>query len=159
MVEQASLLRVLLTRDVAGDEAALEVAKEVIASGDSSPGPVVLQIASGLFKTASASKTVEDFDRVAEAASLADQLVKGELQAQAKYLFGAASLYGAQTRIVNGYEAKDCEAVKRGKDQLVDAQINLPAGGAFAPEAVPQLMATVMQLDQYADQVIPVICK
>lgn len=166
-VEQAGVLRLLLTRDVSGDDAAWDVAKQVVASGDTaSAAPVVLtianarfQAASGRFRQDSAINSIPEFDVAIASAAYADSVSKGETKAQAKFLFGAANLYGAQSRIMGGATTSNCDMVKKGKDMLIESQINLPAGGSFAPEQVPQLMASVMQLDAYADQVIPVICK
>ena len=43
---------------------------------------------------------------------------------------------------------------------LVEAQIMLPKGGSFAPDAMRQLMGIVMQLDPGADQLIKALnCK
>ncbi len=84
---------------------------------------------------------------------------KGEQKAQAKFIYGAANLFGGQLQLQEAAQARDCEKVKKIKEMLLEAQINLPAGGAFAPQQVPQLMGAVMQADQYTDQVIPVICK
>ncbi len=158
-VEDANVLRVLLTRDVSGDEAALTAARAVVAGGDSTVGQVVLVVAKSLFDKAVASKSLTDFDFAIPSLAYADTLAKGETKAQAKFLFGAANLYAAQFRMQAAYEQKNCAMVKQAKDQLVEAQINLPAGGAFAPEQVPKMMGNVMQLDASADQIIGQICK
>src|SRR5690606_35398287 len=102
-VEQAGVLRLLLTRDVSGDDAAWDVAKQVVASGDTaSAAPAVLtiadarfQAASSRFKADSAINSIPAFDIAIASAAYADSLSKGEAKAQAKFLFGAANLYGA----------------------------------------------------------------
>ncbi len=158
-VEQGALLNVLLTLDVNGGAAAMAMAREMVSKGDSSVGPVVLQIAKTAFDSATSAKSQEGYDRAIPMLAYADSLSKGETKAQAKFLFGYANLLSAQGRITAAAESRSCNEAKRGKDQLIEAQINLPAGGAFAPEQVPQLMGNVMQLDQYADQVVKAICK
>jgi tetratricopeptide (TPR) repeat protein len=158
-VEQGKLLRVLLTRDVNGDAAAWTAAQEVLASGDSSVAPLVLQIAKARFDSAAVAKSGTIFEESIPMLALADSVNKGDAKTQAKFLFGYANMAAAQYLIPPAYEARDCAAVRKGKDRLVEAQINLPAGGQFAPEQVPQLMGTVMQLDQFADQAIAAICK
>ena len=55
-------------------------------------------------------------------------------------------------------DAKDCAGAKEAKDMFVEAQIMLPKGGAFAPDAMRQLMGNVMRLDPVADQVIAAFC-
>jgi hypothetical protein len=119
----------------------------------------VLQVAKSAFDSAAVSKTQEGYDRVIPILAYADSVVKGESKAQAKYMYGFANLLAAQTRITAAAESRNCAEAKKSKDQLIEAQISLPAGGAFAPEQVPQAMGQVMQLDQYADQVIAAICK
>ena len=158
-VEDASVLRVLLTRDISGDEAALAAARAVVAKGDSTVGQVVLVVAKSLLDKAVASKSLADFDVAIPSLAYADSLAKGETKAQAKFLFGAANLYGAQFRLQAAYDQKNCEMAKKAKNELVEAQINLPAGGAFAPEQVPTMMGNVMKVDAGADQVIAQICK
>ncbi len=158
-VEQGGLLNVLLTLDVRGPDAAMTMARGVVAKGDSSVGPVVLQIAKTVFDSATSAKSQEGYDRAIPMLAYADSLAKGEVKEQAKFLYGYANLLSAQGRITASAESRNCEEAKTGKNQLIEAQINLPAGGRFAPEQVPQLMGNVMQLDQYADQVIAAICK
>ncbi len=158
-VEDASVLRVLLTRDVSGDEAALAAARAVVAKGDSTVAQVVLVVAKSLFDKAAADKSLAGFDVATPALAYADSLAKGETKAQAKFFFGASNLYGAQYRLAAAYEQKSCAMAKQAKNELIEAQINLPAGGGFAPDQVPKLMGNVMQADAAADQVIAQLCK
>ncbi len=158
-VEQGALLNVLLTLDVSGADAAMTLAREAVSKGDSTVGLVVLQIAKTVFDSATASKSQEGYDRAIPMLAYADSLTKGETKEQAKFLYGYANLLSAQGRITASAESRNCEEAKKGKNQLIEAQISLPAGGRFAPQQVPQLMANVMQLDQYADQVIAAVCK
>ncbi len=162
-VEQAGVIRVLLTRDLSGDVAAWDAARSLVAKGDSSVAPLVLQIAKARMDSAvvkaGVSKDPAEFDLVIPALAYADSLASGETKAQAKFFFGAANLYAGQYSVIAAAERKDCSLAKRAKNMLVEAQINLPAGGAFAPDQVPKLMAGVMQFDQNADQIIAAYCK
>lgn len=158
-VEDAGLLRVALTRDLGDEEGAIRLAVDAIKGGDVSPAPQLLAIGNARYQKANASKVPEDFDAAIAVIDLADEYNKGELKVQAKFLKGAASVFAAQYRITGGAEQRNCEMVRKGKEQLVDAQINLPAGGQFQPQAVPQLMGLAAQLDGYADQAIKAICR
>jgi hypothetical protein len=158
-VEDAGLLRVTLMKDLGDNEGALAAAKEAIARGDSSPAVVVLALGNQLYQAATQSKVPADFDKAIEVLTFAERVNKGEQKVQAKFLYGASHLFAAQYRLTAAAESRDCEAAKKGKDSLVEAQINLPAGGAFAPQAVPQYMGLATQLDQYADNVIKAICR
>ncbi len=158
-VEQANLLRVVLTRDVAGDAEALTVAKDVIAKGDSSVGTIVLNIGNALYQKAVTSRSLDDYDVAIGTLAYADSVAKGDDRARAKFLFGVSNLYAAQIRIQAAADQRQCPAARKAKDELVEAQINLPIGGRFNPEQVPQLMNQVMTVDQYTDQVIAAICR
>jgi alkylation response protein AidB-like acyl-CoA dehydrogenase len=78
---------------------------------------------------------------------------------QAKFLYGAANTLAARTLVQQAAAARDCAGARKSKDYLVEAQINLPAGGSFAPQQAQQLIPLAMQLDGFADQVIAAVCK
>jgi hypothetical protein len=78
---------------------------------------------------------------------------------QAKFLFGAANALAARALVQEAAAKRDCAMARQSKDFLVEAQINLPAGGSFAPQQAQQYIALAMQLDGFADQVIAAVCK
>jgi tetratricopeptide (TPR) repeat protein len=158
-VEDAGLLRVTLMKDLGDNDGALATARELIAKGDSSPAIVVLSLGNALYQAASQSKQATDFDKAIQVLTFAEQVNKGEQKVQAKFLYGASHLFAAQYRLVAAQESKDCVEIKKGQESLVEAQINLPAGGAFAPEAVPQYMGVAAQLDGFASQLAAAYCK
>lgn len=158
-VEDAGLLRVTLMKDLGDNDGALATARDLIAKGDSSPAIVVLSLGNTLYQAASQSKVPTDFDKAIEVLAFAEQVNKGEQKVQAKFLFGASHLYAAQYRLVAAQESKNCAEIKKGQESLVEAQINLPAGGAFAPEAVPQYMGVAAQLDGFATSLAAAYCK
>ncbi len=157
-IEDAGLLRVTLMKDLGDNDGALATARELIAKGDSSPAIVVLSIGNTLFQAASADSTI-GFAKSIEVLKYADEVNKGEQRVQAKFLFGAANALAARALVQEAAAKRDCAMARQSKDYLVEAQINLPAGGSFAPQQAQQYIALAMQLDGFADQVIAAVCK
>ncbi len=75
------------------------------------------------------------------------------------FLKGALSLQLAVAALQEAQPAKSCELSRESKDYFVEAEINIPKGGAqFGPQ-IQQLMATVQQYSAYPDQFIKAYCK
>ncbi|MBL0941068.1 MAG: hypothetical protein IBJ03_19475 [Gemmatimonadaceae bacterium] len=158
-VENATLLRLLTLKDLGRD--ILPAIKEAIAAGDTSTllRQQLLGSAQEAYRKASASKTEDDFKAAVDLLKYADSVVPGEMKVQAQFLLGATYVgYGYQ-KITAAGQARDCAAAKAAKDMFVEAQILLPRGGSFSPDAMRALMGQVMQLDPHADGVIKAICK
>jgi hypothetical protein len=64
-----------------------------------------------------------------------------------------------QLKLAEAQANKACAPAKEAKDMFVEAQIMLPKGGSFAPDAMRAAMTGVMQLDPAADQMIKAFCK
>ncbi|HYW49896.1 MAG TPA: hypothetical protein VE861_04775, partial [Gemmatimonadaceae bacterium] len=58
-----------------------------------------------------------------------------------------------------GAETKNCALVKQAGEQFAVAQINVPAGGRFAPQVAGQLMQALGQLLPAAAQTEKAVCK
>jgi predicted Zn-dependent protease len=157
-VEDAGLLRATLYNDLGDIDGALNAIRESMAKGDSSSAIVALSIGNSLYQKAAADSTV-GFDKAIEVLKFADEVNKGEQRVQAKFLYGASNALAARALVQQAAASRDCDAAKKAKDYLVEAQINLPAGGSFAPQQAQQLIAIAMQLDGFADQVIAAYCK
>jgi tetratricopeptide (TPR) repeat protein len=82
-----------------------------------------------------------------------------ERKQQAKFLIGAVSLRRGQALLRAGGEARNCAMVKQASEQLAIAQVNVPAGGRFAPQAAGQLMQALGQLLPAAAQTEKAVCK
>lgn len=157
-VEDAGLLRATILRDMGDNDGAIAAVKQSIAQGDSSSAVVALAVGNALYQAAAADSTV-GFDKAIEVLKFADEVNKGEQRVQAKFLYGAANTLAARALVQRAAAARDCAGGRKAKDYLVEAQINLPAGGSFAPQQAQQLIALAMQLDGFADQVIAAVCK
>jgi tetratricopeptide (TPR) repeat protein len=82
-----------------------------------------------------------------------------ERRQQAKFLIGAVSVKHGQALLKAGADTRNCPLVKQAKEQFVVAQVNVPAGGRFAPQAAGQLMQALAQLIPAAEQTEKAVCK
>ena len=82
-----------------------------------------------------------------------------ERRQQAKFLLGAVSLKRGQALLKAGAETRNCALVKQAGEQLAVAQVNVPAGGRFAPQVAGQLMTALGQLLPAAAQTEKAVCK
>jgi tetratricopeptide (TPR) repeat protein len=160
-VENAQTLRVTLLKDLGKADEVIPAIKAAIAAGDTTTNlrVLALQSANEAYKKAAASKTPEDFTAAIDLLKYADTVVPNSLKAQSQFLLGATYVAFGQAKLQVAQTGKQCAPAKEAKDLFVEAQILLPKGGSFSPDAMRQLMGAVMQLDPYADQLIKAICK
>ncbi|MBY0489177.1 MAG: hypothetical protein K2R93_05005 [Gemmatimonadaceae bacterium] len=160
-VDNATVLRITLLKDLKKDDEVIPAIKGAIAAGDTSSNLRVLlmQGANDLYKKAAASKDPVDFQNAIDMLKYADGVVSGQFKPQAQFLLGATYVQFGQTKLTAAQAGKTCQPAKEAKDMFVEAQILLPKGGSFAPDAMRQLMGAVMQMDGPADQMIKAFCK
>jgi tetratricopeptide (TPR) repeat protein len=160
-VENASTFRIQLLNDLGKTDEVVPAIKAAIAAGDSSSNLRILLLKAGqdAYKKASASKNFDDFKTAVDLLKYADTAVKGEQKAQAQFLLGATYVAFGQAKLVVSDQTKQCQDVKDAKDFFVEAQILLPKGGSFSPDAMRALMGQVMQLDPAADARVKAYCK
>lgn len=82
-----------------------------------------------------------------------------ERRQQAKFLLGAVSVRRGQALLRTGGETRNCQMVKQASEQFAIAQVNVPAGGRFAPQAAGQLMQALGLLMPAAAQTEKAVCK
>jgi tetratricopeptide (TPR) repeat protein len=160
-VENAQTLRITLLKDLGKGDEVLPAIKAAIAAGDTTTNLrlLALQAANDAYKKAAASKSTEDFTAAVDVLKYADSVAPNNLKAQSQFLLGATYVAFGQAKLTAAQQSKQCAPAKEAKDLFVEAQILLPRGGSFSPDAMRQLMGAVMQLDPYADQLIKAICK
>jgi tetratricopeptide (TPR) repeat protein/TolB-like protein len=126
------------------------------AAGDSGSlvGQAALLIGNNLYRaTNTGSKKVDDYMMAARILSYADTNLTAPLQkAQAQFLAGVAQLSIGQQQLAIARDTKSCSAVQVARNAFTDAQINLPKGGSFNPDATKQALGALQQLAPYADQ-------
>lgn len=160
-VENAQVLRVTLLKDLGRTAEAIPAIRAAIAAGDTSSllRQMVVQVGGEQQKAAQKSGVMEDFANATATLLFADSIATGVTKAQAQFLLGANYVLYGQAKLNAAQQQKSCPLAKEGKGYLVEAQIMLPKGGSFAPDAMRQLMGAVMQLDPGADRLIAQLCK
>lgn len=160
-VENGGFLRLALLKDLNRNDEVFPAARDLIAAGDTSTTLRQMVIAIGDDKRKSAAKnnSADEFAEAVKIIMYADSVAKGPLKQQTQFLLGATYVSYGQNKLIAAQSGKDCALAKAAKDMFVDAQIMLPKGGAFAPDAMRQLMGFVMQMDPQADGLIKQFCK
>ncbi len=160
-VDNSAILRLGMLKDLNRNEEILPAARELIAAGDTST--YIRQMIVGIGKTqgdiAQKSKNPDDFQVAIKTLLFADSVSKGAVKQQAGFLLGSNYVQLGAVKYQAAQTAKSCPIAKEAKNFAADAQIQLPKGGAFAPDAMRQLMGVAMQLDTGADQLIKAYCK
>ncbi len=156
-------------------DSALTALRDAKAAGEDGQavGMYALSIGNRLFKVgqdalnkAQQSKTSEDYAAAIAAnqlvvpwVSFADEAITvPENKNQAKFLLGVATFQISVAAVSDAPKTKSCDLAKLAADNIAVAQVNLPAGGRFAPDAVAQLMPIVPQIMTGADQMVKAYC-
>ncbi|MEK6611907.1 MAG: hypothetical protein AABZ29_03890 [Gemmatimonadota bacterium] len=113
------------------------------------------------------SKTTEDYlaaiaanQKVLPWVIFADStLTSGESKSQAKFLLAVASFQISVAAVTEAPKTKSCEMAKMAQEHIMTAQLNINAGGKFAPTIVAQLMPIIPQIMTGADQMGKQYCK
>lgn len=160
-VENGSFLRLTLLRELNRTAEIVPAVRELIAAGDTSSlvRQLVVGVGDELRKKAGQSNSEDDFKAAVQTLSYADSITAGQSKAQAQFLLGVTYVSYGQLKVQQAQQDKSCPAAKEGQNMLVEAQIMLPKGGSFAPDAMRQAMAGAMQLSNYADQLAKALCK
>lgn len=160
-IENAATIRLLLLRDMNRTDEIVPAIRAAIAAGDTSSDlrTVLIATADAQRKAASASKDFAQFETARQTLLYADSVTTGQAKVQARFMLGAHYATFAQPKLAQAQEQKSCPLAKEAKNYLVEAQILLPQGGSFAPDAMRQLMGFVMQVDPSADALVKSLCK
>ncbi len=108
-----------------------------------------------LYKAATASQKRDDFQLAMRFLSLAERLAPS---VQAKFLLGASALSVSQSAATDAAPVKSCELSRLADSSLTDAEINLVAGGAAAPDAAKQFLEYVGKLRPYVSDQLKSFC-
>ena len=175
---KAPSVRMLIARtfdELKMADSALAALRDAKAAGEDGQavGGYALSIGNRLFKVgqdalnkAQQTKTSEDYAAAIAANELvmpwvlfADStLTANENKNQAKFILGVAAFQISVAAVSDAPKTKSCELAKVAADNISIAQINLPAGGRFAPQAVAQLMPVVPQIMTGAESMVKAYC-
>ncbi len=139
------------------DSALVEVRASKAANEDKAmTGGMAVKLGDALRKTA---KTPEEWMNAYNVLAFADSIAPANVKPQSKFLLGLAAYQLAAPLIQDNQTKKSCEQAKKAAAFLLEAQINLPAGGAFAPDATKQLLGAVTQYSPASDSHVKAFCK
>ncbi|MHB1094941.1 MAG: tetratricopeptide repeat protein [Gemmatimonadaceae bacterium] len=176
---KAPSIRMLIARtfdELKQPDSAFVALHEAKAAGEDGQavGGYALNLGNKLFKLgqdalnkAQQTKTSEDYATAIAANMLvlpwvtfADStLTAAENKNQAKFILGVAAFQISVAAVSDAPKTKSCDLAKMAAEYIMIANINLPAGGRFAPDAVTQLMPVVPQIMTGADQMTKAYCK
>jgi tetratricopeptide (TPR) repeat protein len=134
--------------------AAIELASR---TGEDSTTVAQFALARGnsLFKAAGTSQKREDFQRALKFLTFAARIRPSP---EAKFLVGASALSIGQSAATEAAPGKSCELSKLADSSLTEAEINLVAGGAAAPDAAKQYLDYVAKLRPYVADELKTFC-
>jgi tetratricopeptide (TPR) repeat protein len=105
-------------------------------------------------------KSAAEYQKVIPYALFADSVAKDRsVKNNAKFLIGVSSYYVGSLSYKAATESKSCEGAKAVNAAALDAQINLPIGGATNAAVVQQLMPATAQLLQASEVAMKAFCK
>ncbi|HSJ65688.1 MAG TPA: tetratricopeptide repeat protein [Gemmatimonadaceae bacterium] len=113
----------------------------------------LLIIGNQSYRAGNDSKNREDFLRAVRILSVADtvaqeQSVKtamGQTYPQLKFVLGVSAFQVAASAAQENQEAKRCELAQMAQQHLLIAQLNIPVGGAIAPQQAGQILQSAQQ--------------
>ena len=177
---KAPNIRLLIARtyvEMQQYDSALTTLREAKASGEDGQSVGIYALSIGNTKLfapareamakAQQSKTSEDYAATIETnlkvlpwVLFADSaLTVPENKNQAKFILAVATFQISVAAVSDAPKTKSCELAKLAAEHVLTAQMNLPSGGRFAPDAVAQLMPVIPQIMTGADQMVKQYCK
>jgi tetratricopeptide (TPR) repeat protein len=124
-------------------------------------GQFAIVIGKKVFDKANAAnpKVLADFQKVIPYVEYADSLLTDRaMKNNAKFLLGVSHYFIASLMYPDVVASKNCDGAKTVNDAAVNAQLELPVGGATSPAVVQQLMPLTMQIAQASEQAAKVFC-
>ena len=123
-------------------------------------GTFSITIGNRLYKAAATSKAIADYEKAMPWLTFADSVTKdAQTKTNAKFLIGVSAFSIAQIAATEAPKTKSCELAQKASENLVTAQINLPAGGAINPQATQQLLTAIPQFLPAVDGQVKLYCK
>jgi predicted Zn-dependent protease len=152
-VERGEVLKAQILTDLNQPDSAAAALRRAAANGDSLAGPMAVAMGNQKYKAANQSKSAADFQAAISLLSFADSIAAApETKAQAQFLSGVSALNLAQIQLNDARTKKSCSTLKEAQTNLTNAQVQIPAGGKFAPDAAAAAMGGLQQLMPYSEQ-------
>ncbi len=119
-------------------------------------GQRLLILGNNAYKAGVASKSRADFERAVSILALGDSVASSE---QTKFLLGVSAFQVGDNLVRENQRARSCEDARRAQQMFAVAQINVPAGGKFSPEAAGQIMNALGQYAPAVESQIKSFCR
>jgi lipopolysaccharide biosynthesis regulator YciM len=116
----------------------------------------LLGIGNGAYRSAVASKNVDDFKKALALLQASDAISP---TANAKFLAAVSAFSIVQQYGATLPNTKSCSDAKTGQDMLVVVSTNMPGGGSVNPEAAKQILGSLAQYQTFFDGSAKRYCK
>ncbi len=104
-------------------------------------------------------KTIAGFQRVLPWVTWADSIsTDRNTKSNAKFLTGMSHFFIGQFMLTDAIPLKSCDGAKAANEMLVNAQLELPAGGAANGAVLQQLIPAAQSLGTSSEQAMKVFC-
>lgn len=146
-----------LELDAGQADSAFGAINDAIHHGEDSTTVAQFALARGnaLYKAATASQKRDDYQRAMRFLALAVRIAPTP---EGKFLLGASALSVSQSAASEAPASKSCDLSKLADSTLVEAEVNLIAGGSAAPDAAKQYLDYVAKLRPYVSDQLKSFC-
>ena len=155
-------LRLLLAQtfiDAHQFDSVMTLAETAIPAGDDKAtwGTLLAQPMNIAYKLADSTKSVDDWQKALDVAHHVDSLAASPAS---KFFIGIAAFQIAIDAVQKaGPPAKDCALAKKSQDMFLEAQLAMPQGGVFNPDAAKTILGYIGQYSPTADAQVKTFCK
>jgi len=162
--EHVFLRKAQAEMDLKQPDSAMVALKQAMANGEdkNTVGTFLLVLGNTAFQSAQADTAnghkpdVPEFQRAVAVLSAADSIAPSP---QTKFLLGVSYFRIADIAIRQNQTDKKCDLGKIGQDALLNAQINLQAGGSVDPKTAGQLLGVLPKYQPAVDAQVKKYCK
>ncbi|MDQ3697174.1 MAG: tetratricopeptide repeat protein [Gemmatimonadota bacterium] len=157
--------------DLNQPDSAVSTLRRVAATADSASKASIAQrlliIGNNTYRAANTSKNRSEFQRAISILAFADTVASApnvrpllsQGSAQIKFLLGVSAFQVAASAAQENQRARSCDLARLAQTNLLTAQLNVPAGGSFAPEAAQQLLSQIPQFQPAVDAQVKRDCR
>jgi tetratricopeptide (TPR) repeat protein len=161
-ISQGQLMVAQLEIELGRPDSALVSLRRALLAGEDTSQVAQFALSKGntLYRAASATKTIDDFNLARRMLAFADSARPSQ---QAKFLVGAAALGEAQAALAESAKQTDksaaCRFAQLGNDLVPTARGGLHAGEELFAEPAKQSLDFLLQLEPYAQQQVKSFCQ
>ncbi|HKV52171.1 MAG TPA: tetratricopeptide repeat protein [Gemmatimonadaceae bacterium] len=159
--EHVFLRKAQAEMDLKQTDSAVATLKQAIANGEDkgTVGQFLLVLGNGAYQAAadtSKKPAIPDFQNAVGVLSAADSIAPSP---QTKFLLGVSYFRIADLAVRQNQTDKKCDLAKTAQDALLNAQIDLQAGGSVDPKTAGQLLGILPKYSPAVDAQVKKYCK